>query len=60
MRKRLWLALGGLLLLAILIAICVPVLVPPAPGVTYANFSRIETGMTRDEVAALLGKPDVC
>jgi outer membrane protein assembly factor BamE (lipoprotein component of BamABCDE complex) len=31
---------------------------PPTPGVTYANYSRIEQGMTQEEVEALFGKPN--
>jgi hypothetical protein len=34
-------------------------MLPPRPGVTIANFDRIEEGMTRAEVEALLGEPRV-
>jgi hypothetical protein len=31
---------------------------PPSPGVTHANFDRIQDGMTVAEVEAIMGKPD--
>src|SRR5262245_24466074 len=47
MRKR-WLAWAfALLLVLVFLAIAIPVLLPPTPGVNYANLSRIERGMTR-------------
>jgi hypothetical protein len=50
---------GRLLLLgAILLAIAGMVtlaLLPPAPGVTWANYGRIQEGMSQREVEALLG-----
>jgi len=59
MSKKWWLALAALLVLAIGLAIGIPMLLPPEPGVTYANYSRIEKGMTRAQVKALLGEPSV-
>jgi hypothetical protein len=32
---------------------------PGSPSVTFANYERIETGMTYDEVAAIFGSPGV-
>src|SRR5262249_43999136 len=32
---------------------------PPRPGVTWANFERIEDGMTQEEVEKILGGPGV-
>jgi hypothetical protein len=32
-----------------------PAMLPPIPGVTKANFDRIEVGMTKTEVQAILG-----
>jgi outer membrane protein assembly factor BamE (lipoprotein component of BamABCDE complex) len=58
MRKLWWIAIGVFVMLAASLAIAVPVLLPSKPGVTYANYSRIEKGMTRDEISALLGKID--
>ena len=57
--KRKWIAIVIVLALAGALAISLPVLLPPTPGVTYANFSRIEKGMTREEVVAILGKPNL-
>lgn len=30
---------------------------PPEPGPTYANYLRLQEGMSRDEVVAILGEP---
>ena len=59
MPKKWWFGLASILVLAGLVAIGVLVLVPPTPGVSYANYSRIEIGMPRSNVEALLGKPIV-
>jgi len=58
MSKKWWAAIVALFALAAVLAIAIPALVPPTPGVTYANYSRIEAGMTRAQVEALLGKPN--
>ena len=50
---------GALFALAVGMAIVVPALWPPTPGVTYANYSRLEMGMTREQVEALLGVPSL-
>jgi hypothetical protein len=39
------------------LAILVPALWPEPPGVTYANFNRVEIGMSQAEVEAILGGP---
>jgi hypothetical protein len=57
MSKKWWLAIAGTFVLAIALAIAIAALLPPTPGVTYANFSRIEKGMTREQVEQLLGRP---
>jgi SmpA / OmlA family len=59
MKKKWWLALAALIVIALLVAIGVPLLLPPTPGVTYANYSRLEKGMTREQVHELLGEPNV-
>jgi SmpA / OmlA family len=56
MRWKSWIA-TGMLAFAVGLAMTVVLLWPPPPGVTYANFSRIEKGMTREQVRALLGEP---
>jgi hypothetical protein len=40
------------------LAIGIPAFMPTTPGVTYANYSRIEEGMTREQVEGLLGEPN--
>jgi hypothetical protein len=55
MRMNRWLWLGAGVLAAALVAVVVLALWPPTPGVTKANFDRIEAGMTRDEVRRLIG-----
>lgn len=55
MSRKHWLAVAVLFALAVGAAIVATALWPPTPGITYANFSRIELGMSRDHVEALLG-----
>src|SRR5262245_16053357 len=55
MRKKYWLAVGAILVFAVVMVAAIPVFLPPTPGVTYANYSRIEKGMKRSEVVSLLG-----
>jgi outer membrane protein assembly factor BamE (lipoprotein component of BamABCDE complex) len=57
MSKKCWLITVAVLV-AIAIAIAIPALLPPTPGVTYSNYSRLEKGMTRAQLEALLGEPD--
>lgn len=51
-----------LLLVAFALVIAVPFVVqamlPSGPGITKANYDRIQDGMTFDEVRAFLGGPD--
>jgi hypothetical protein len=39
------------------VALGVLAMLPPHPGVTPANFARIENGMTRAEVYEIFGRP---
>jgi hypothetical protein len=57
-RRRLLLSLGLLILLALLGLALVVALIPEHPGVTLANFERIEQGMCLSDTIAILG-PDV-
>jgi hypothetical protein len=43
--------LGGLACLGILVAVSLPA----GPGVTHANFRRVEVGMTQAEAEAVFG-----
>ena len=58
MKKARWILVAGLLVLAVLVGvgIFVPSLLPPSPGVTRANFDRIEDSMTFTEVEAICGR----
>ena len=55
MRKRVILAAGTMAGLVGVVLVVVAML-PPSPGVTRANFDRIEKGMTRAQVEAILGQ----
>ena len=57
MRIKTWLKIGVFFAFAVALAIAIPILLPPTPGITYANYSRIEHGMTREQVQLLLGEP---
>jgi outer membrane protein assembly factor BamE (lipoprotein component of BamABCDE complex) len=57
MSKKWWLVIVVILLLAVALVLVSPALLPPTLGVTYANYSRIEKGMTQEQVEQLLGKP---
>jgi hypothetical protein len=46
--------------LAVALVIGVLAMLPPRPGVTKANFDRIETGMTESEVEQILGGKAKC
>src|SRR5262245_15055632 len=54
-----WLAIAALIAFGVALAVAIPVLLPPTPGVTYANFSRLEEGMPRGEVEDLLGRTNM-
>ena len=58
MRKRLLLAAGTMTGL-VGVGLLVVAMLPPdnRPGVTKANFDRIQEGMTRSEVRAIFGEP---
>jgi SmpA / OmlA family len=58
MSKKCWFAIVVVFVLAVASAIGIPALWPPTPGVTYSNFSQLQTGMTREQVEALLGTPN--
>jgi hypothetical protein len=57
MTKRRWVVLVGLLAVGVCLTLAGLALLPPRPGVTQANFDRIEDGMTREEVERILGGP---
>lgn len=58
MSKKGWITIAVGLVLAAVVAIGISAFMPPTPGVTYANYSRLAKGMTREQVDALLGKPN--
>jgi hypothetical protein len=53
--KRRYLTVAGILAVCICLTLGVLAIMPPRPGVTKANFDRIEEGMTLPEVEAILG-----
>src|SRR5262249_80363 len=55
--KQAYLAVAGLLAILVGAGLGVAMMVPPAPGVTKANFDRIEIGMKITDVEVILGKP---
>src|SRR5436190_7271555 len=57
MLKKKWL-FAGLAVATIGVTLTIFAFLPPTPGPTYANFSRLEKGMTREQVERLLGKPN--
>jgi hypothetical protein len=56
--KRRYLISAAILAACVGIALGVLVMLPPQPGVTKANFDRIEKRMTRAEVEAIFGRPE--
>jgi hypothetical protein len=54
-RKRRYLISAAVLAACVGIAFGVLAMLPPRPGVTKANFDRIEKGMTREDVEVLFG-----
>jgi hypothetical protein len=56
MKKR-CLTMIALMLIGTCLALVVLAMLPPRPGVTKANFDRIEKEMTRVEVEEIFGKP---
>jgi hypothetical protein len=58
-RRRRWFAAGiGVLLLATLGFVSFVCLTTPPPGVTLENFRRLREGMSKQEVASILGAPE--
>ena len=57
MKTKWWIAAGLIVVAVIGVTVAIPALLPPKPGVTMENFDRIEKGMTREQVEAILGKP---
>jgi hypothetical protein len=55
-RKRRYLISAAVLAACVGIALGVIAMLPPRPGVTKANFDRIEKGMTRAEVNEVFGQ----
>jgi hypothetical protein len=54
-KQRRYLISAAILTACVCIAVSVLALMPSGPGVTKANFDRVEVGMTFDEVEAILG-----
>ena len=57
MKKKWWIIALATIAGCIGLAFLIPALRPWRPGVTKENFDRIEIGMTRAEVEAILGPP---
>jgi len=55
-RKRRYLIVAGILAGCVCAALGVVAMLPPQPGVTKANFDRIEIGMTKSEVEQIFGR----
>ena len=56
MRKR-WLLATATMAGLVGVVLLVVAMLPPRPGVTKANFDRVEVGMTKTDVEAILGEP---
>jgi hypothetical protein len=56
-RKNRCILVAGLLAVGVCLTLAVLVLLPPRPGVTKANYDRIEEGMSLAEINAILGRP---
>jgi outer membrane protein assembly factor BamE (lipoprotein component of BamABCDE complex) len=46
-------------LTAVAVSVGMLAMLPPGPGVTKANFDRIEKGMTRAQVEEIMGRPSM-
>lgn len=57
MKKR-YLICTGVLAMCFVLVLVVLAMLPPRPGITKANFERIQDGMKFDEVKAIFGAPD--
>ncbi len=55
MRKRYFIS-AGIMAASLGLALVILAVLPSGPGVTKTNFSRIEKGMTLEEVEAVLGR----
>jgi hypothetical protein len=53
------LAIIAVLPLTVAVILGVLAMLPPRPGVTKANFDRIEIGMTQEDVEAILGSSEL-
>lgn len=58
MSRRVWIGLITLVCLALVVAVYVRMHFFE-PGVTRANLSRVKPGMTREQVEAILGVPEM-
>ena len=58
MRKR-WLLAAGTMAGLVGMGLVVVAMLLPRPGVTKANFNRVERRMTIDEVTAIFGEPGI-
>jgi len=54
-RKRRYLISAAVLAVCVCIAVGVPAMLPPRPGVTTENYRQIKTGMMKAEVMKILG-----
>jgi hypothetical protein len=57
MTKRRLLIGAAILTACVALAFAVVAMLPSQPGITKANFDRIEAGMSQAEVKAILGEP---
>ncbi len=55
MKKKWWIIGFATLAIAGGLAVAIPMLQPPRPDVTKANFDRIEDGMTEQDIEAISG-----
>ena len=55
MKKKHLFLVGGFLAACICLPLGVVAIIPPGPGVTKANFDRIEIGMTKAQVEKIFG-----
>src|SRR4051794_3784600 len=55
MTKKRYLAVAGLFAILLGAGFGVAMMLPPVPGVTKANFDRVQIGMTSEEVTEILG-----
>ena len=59
MTKKRLLLIGGFLAACVCLPLGIAALLPPTPGVTKANFDRVQEGMTMPEVRAILGEDSI-